>query len=548
MKTQTFTRKAILSIVSSVYDPIGFLAPFTFTAKYILQELSKLNCGWDDRISNAYHLKWQQWLIGLQQMESYRIDKCIKPKGFGEIASAQLHNFCDASEIGYGVVTYLRLTNAENVVHTAFLFGKARVAPLKKMTLLRLELTAAMLAVKVEKMLNTELQIPLMKSVFWSDSTSVLKSITNDTKRFQTFVANRIGVIRELTNINQWRHINTKANPADYASRGMTAEVFLKHDVWISGPQFLSGTEEEWPHSLGDLGPVSHDDPEIKREKVTVNVIQTTEPNAINILIHFFSTWTKLQRTVAWLLRLKIFLEHLRNKRKEVTANIQDKEKDQVKQEEMIEREMKAFKSSMGVQKLALEDLKSSETAIVQCCQAYSFQEEVVILQSESKSIKRQSSIFKLDPRLDQGLLRVGGRLSKMAMAEETKHPAILPKNHHVSRLILEHIHRQIGHSGRNHMLLVLQQKYWILCANALSRKVINDCVICRQLRGNVGEQKMAGLPTERITPDLPPFTKVGVDYFGPIEVKRGRNTVKRYRVIFTFGQPCSTFGSGSFA
>ena len=92
LKPQTFTRRAILSIVASVYDPIGFLAPFIFTAKYILQELCKLSCGWDDEIPSAYHLKWQQWLVGLRQMEAYKVNRCIKPKSFGAVASAQLHN------------------------------------------------------------------------------------------------------------------------------------------------------------------------------------------------------------------------------------------------------------------------------------------------------------------------------------------------------------------------------------------------------------------------------------------------------------------------
>lgn len=197
-----------------------------------------------------------------------------------------------------------------------------------------------------------------MKAVFWTDSTSFLKYIKNDTKRFQALVANRIGVIRESTDVNQWRHVSTKANPADYVSRGMTAEAFLKHDIWISGPQFLLDTEEHtvfW---------------------ISVQSLMT------------------IQKSI-----LKGVLQHLKNKRKEVTANIQHKEKDQAKQE-LIESEMKAFKGTMGARKLALEDLKSAETAIVQLCQAHSFPEEVLTLQNESKSVKRQSSIFKLDPKL----------------------------------------------------------------------------------------------------------------------------------------------------
>ncbi|XP_056443841.1 uncharacterized protein LOC130380621 [Gadus chalcogrammus] len=260
LKPQTFTRRAILSIVASVYDPIGFLAPFIFTAKYILQELCKLSCGWDDEIPSAYHLKWQQWLVGLRQMESYKVNRCIKPKSFGAVASAQLHNFCDASEVGYGVVTYLRLTNTEDAVHTAFLFGKTRVAPLKRVTIPRLELTAAMLAVKIDKMLKTELQTPLANSVFWTDSTSVLKYIRNDTKRFQTFVANRVGVIRESTDIDQWRHIATERNPADLASRALRPSASLHSSPRLQRSiltQPIRGSPQAGPAAGSCLGPAA---------------------------------------------------------------------------------------------------------------------------------------------------------------------------------------------------------------------------------------------------------------------------------------------------
>lgn len=119
-------------------------------------------------------------------------------------------------------------------------------------------------------------------------------------------------------------------------------------------------------------------------------------------------------------------------------------------------------------------------------------------------------------------------------MPEERKHPIILSKDQHIATLILRHIHQQLGHSGRNHMLSQLRKKYWIIKGNAAARKIISSCGHCRRLGVKVGEQKMADLPKERLIPDLPPFTNVGVDYFGPIEVKRGRSIVKRYGVIFT--------------
>lgn len=129
------------------------------------------------------------------------------------------------------------------------------------------------------------------------------------------------------------------------------------------------------------------------------------------------------------------------------------------------------------------------------------------------RNVNRKSSIFRLDTVLDHGILRVGGRLSRMAMPEEQKHPAILPKRHHVSEPLLHHIHQQVGHCGRNHILASLRQKYWIPCANSLAREIVNNCVPCRRNYARAGEQKMADLPIDRLTPDLPPFSHVGVPY-----------------------------------
>ena len=120
------------------------------------------------------------------------------------VKSRQLHHFGDTREQGYGTSSYLRFTDGMEKVHIAFILGKSRMTPLKQMTIPRLELAAATLAVRVDRMLRLELQIELEKSTFWTDSQSVLKYIRNDTKRFHTFVANRVAMIRDLSKAKQW--------------------------------------------------------------------------------------------------------------------------------------------------------------------------------------------------------------------------------------------------------------------------------------------------------------------------------------------------------
>lgn len=124
----------------------------------------------------------------------------------------------------------------------------------------------------------------------------------------------------------------------------------------------------------------------------------------------------------------------------------------------------------------------------------------------------------------EDGFLRVGGRLSKGAMPMDEKHPPILSKDQHISNLILKNTDQCLGHGGRNHTLSVLRRKYKITNANAAVRKFMSECSHRRSYNGKALEQKMADLPMQRIIPDLPPFTNVGVDYFGPVEIKKGRS------------------------
>lgn len=303
-KHKPLTRRGILPIVSSIYDPLGFLAPVILPAKQILQHLCKLKFGWDERIPPEKAHIWKKWVEDLVLLDNFSVRRCITPKGFGDIRSAQLHHFCDASESGFGAVSYLRLSNGKQEVCVSFVIGKARVAPLKQVTIPRLELAAAVLAVRLDKMLSVQLGLNLSESVFWCDSTTVLQYIANTTTRFKTYVANRVSIIRDLTKVTQWRYISSKLNPADAASRGMKIGSFLKSSTWISGPEFLTKPEIQWPAVIKERSVHLETDPEVKDQILTCaalleKVCPTTK------LLMYFSSWTKLKRSVAWVLKLK---------------------------------------------------------------------------------------------------------------------------------------------------------------------------------------------------------------------------------------------------
>lgn len=316
------------------------------------------------------------------------------------------------------------MVNHNNNIHVAFMMGKARVAPLKKITIPRMELAAAVLATRVDTLLRTELQLQLESSMFWTDSQSVLKYIANQHTRFHTFVANRISIIGESTEITQWHYVNTKINPADVASRGQKADTFMENRTWIHVPEMLWKSEKDWP--LFPLESISRScvDLEVKRNAI-VNTVMVTENPTGKLLMHF-SSWRKLQVAVAWILKFKESLKQLVQRRKELISTLNDSNTD-AQNKSNVEQKIENMKATLGGQ-TTLEDLEKAENSIICQTQRQYFPEEMTALQTTQRGVKRSSSLYKLDPVLKDGVLRVGGRLRRAAMPEETKFPVILPK------------------------------------------------------------------------------------------------------------------------
>ncbi|XP_031425669.1 uncharacterized protein LOC116220856 [Clupea harengus] len=517
------TRRGILSVVSSIFDPLGFLAPLILPAKQLLQELCQRGFGWDEPLPQTVSEKWMEWTNSLDRIKGFSVPRCLKPKGYGMTSHAELHHFADASESGYGSVSYIRQLNQQDVIHVTLVLGKSRVLPLKNITVPRLELAAAALLVKVDRMLRGELHLDLKPSCFWTDSQTVLKYIANDRARYKTYVANRVSLIRDNTDLSQWRYVSSKDNPADDSSRGLNAGRFMEQRRWIHAPEFLWNTKESWPEEEV-LDSVSQDDPEV-RKSATVLAAVVNPATPTDQLISFFSDWRRLLKAVAWFIRLKKMLMLIVKRGKEQPSSQVSTRSSRKK----VRIQIEAIRTFLGGQLLTVEDLAEAERSVVTYTQGQAFGAEIATLEMIPPRVHKGSKICRLDPVLDEGILRVGGRLHKSAMPEETKHPCILPKDSHISILLLRHIHERCGHNGRNHMLSELRKKYWILKGNSVARKVLSKCVMCRRSRGKASEQKMADLPLERILPDLPPFTNVGLDYFGPFEVKRGRTAIKRF-------------------
>ncbi|ROT78831.1 hypothetical protein C7M84_002458 [Penaeus vannamei] len=267
----------------------------------------------------------------------------------------------NASQSGYGTASYLKMVNASERVYCTLVMARARVAPLKPTTIPRLELTAATVAARMDCKLRKELGLKLEDSVFWTDSTSVLKYLFNQKARYHTFVANRVNLIRELSSASAWRYVDTKSNPADLASRGLDVDTFLTSEMWIRGPRFLHEPESSWPQVPEDVKHGSlEDDVEVKVSVMVCETV-TTVMSFIEEFASRFSNWQKFVRCHAWVRR---FLK----------------------------------RNQMGVQ--------------------------------------ASSKIVRLRPFLQDGLLRVGGRLRHSGRHFNATHPIILPNKSSLVKLM----------------------------------------------------------------------------------------------------------------
>ncbi|XP_064621090.1 uncharacterized protein LOC135483946 [Lineus longissimus] len=499
------TRRECLAAVSSIYDPLGFVGPVTLVAKRILQMSCKQRLAWDDELPEELMKAWEGWKATLPALTQISLPRWYFTSEME--GRYELHHFADASEGGYGTVSYLRKvydTEEGDEVECAFVMAKTRTAPLQFVSIPRLELQAAVVAVRMDGLLRRELDLPVDESFYWTDSKITLSYVCSENRRFKTYVANRVAEIRDSSTPSQWRHIPGKENPADEASRGQTVAAFLKNERWFAGPEFLSKPGASWSTlATEEVMDVDKNDPEVKTEKIIATL---TEPatNGLSQLISRSSSWTALRRRVAVLLK---FVSYLQSKKKDSGVQFE--------------------------KKITPSDLDEASKAIMRCIQREVYARDIDAIRKKD-GVSSSSSLASLNPLLVDGVLRVGGRISRAPISFDSKHPMIVPKGHHAGTLLIAHFHEATAHAGQEHVLSRIRQTFWLVNARREVRKILKRCIGCRKRNAIRMNQLMADLPAVRLVTYEPPFTNTGVDYFGPMLIKAGRSSVKRWGVLFT--------------
>lgn len=496
-----YTRRGVLSTINSIYDPLGFLAPVTIRGKLLLRSVMRGSIEWDEPLPPNCYDEWESWRTSLFDLETLKIPRMFASTSFRSADRRIIHIYSDASEKAVAAVGYLQLEFKDNTPDPRFGFviGKAKVAPSHAQTIPRLELCGALLATEIGQIISDNLNIPLYDIRYYTDSRVVLGYIYNSSRRFYTYVSNRIAKIHQVSEPSYWSYIHTERNPADIATRSITADK-LQDSVWLLGPSVDTKSVDQ----SKDIFPLQEPemDGEIRPEIVNKKTLSDFKSALGSHRFERFGNWKSLVRSIAFL------KNKLKNKKSEKKVD------------------MKC-------------SFREAEQVVIRTVQREFYEDEFQCLENK-RPLRKDSTLLQLNPIIDEnGIMRVGGRINQANISSNERNPIILTSKHWVATLIVRFYHDKTQHQGRHFTSgAVRTNGYWIVGGKRLVSSILHKCVTCRKLRRSTEHQKMADLPKDRLQPD-PPFTSVGIDTFGPWSVvtrrtRGGAANSKRWAIIFT--------------
>ncbi|KAL1259106.1 hypothetical protein QQF64_009683 [Cirrhinus molitorella] len=470
-----YTRRGVLSIVNSLFDPLGFLAPITIQGRLLLREMMGQGSDWDSSLPESFKGRWMDWQNSLHNLADIRVPRTYSTMSLSEAQSVDLCVFSDASVKTISAVAYLRVESKDGLREVGFVLGKSRLAPSPDLTIPRLELCAAVMAVEIAEVISEEIEMEFNSISFYTDSKVVLGYIHNQSRRFNIYVNNRVQRIKQFTKPEQWHYVPSDENPADHGSRSVSASKLLS-TTWLTGPPFLHGKQPQAPEEQISFELFQPDDDKEIRPEVNTLSTSVSENSLRSNRWERFSRWKSAVKAVARLSHIAYCFTH--------------------------------------------------PTEVGECAANRNI--------SRQSSLVKLNPIIGSD-----GLLRVGGRIHRAEFDVKEKNPVIIPGGEHISTLLIRHYHERVQHQGRHFTEgAVRAGGLWIVGGRRLISKVLYQCVTCRRLRGKVKEQQMSDLPAERLQID-PPFSYAGMDMFGPWEVsvrrtRGGHASSKRWAVLFT--------------
>ena len=495
---QEVTKRRLVSDIAKTFDVLGWFSPTIVTVKILLQRLWEEKIPWDDPVPEAIHQVWSQWRDELQLLSSHHLPRCYFPKEV-KIISMELHGFSDASQLAYAGVVYVRMIDDHGGIHVSLVTAKTKVAPIKRLTIPRLELCGAHLLSQLLHHCKVVFQLPPDKVFAWTDSTIVLNWLVGSPRRFNVYVGNRVSHIVELIAPDRWGHVEGTQNPADCASRGLLPSELIEHTLWWTGPDWLRCDASVWPKQPQ----LSPNTPSEEGDEICHHVVLSVADPIIPV--DRYSSFARLKRITAWVFR---FVNNCKARRKSI---------------------------DLVSSPLIPDELRRAEHYWIGLSQRQHFSREIATLKANG-NIPVYSPLLSLTPFVDDhDLLRVGGREGYSKRSYDCQHPLIVHAKHPIATLIVRSEHLRLLHAGPLLVTTSLSRRFHLIKGRNLIRSVTRGCITCRRSQ-RPRPQMMGQLPAERVTPDSV-FDKVGVDYAGPVYTKIGAvrkpTVVKSYIAVF---------------
>ena len=493
------TKRNVLSSLAKQFDPLGLMTPITIKTKMMVKEMWESKIDWDDELPERMQAEWEHLKTELEGVHEIQLPRQLHSEG-----KITLHAFVDASTKAYGAVVYGVQNNFSNLIMT-----KGRIAPSKKLTITKLELTAATLGSRLIKYVREALggKVEISEIHLWSDSNVALGWIHANSP-LEAYVQNRKIEIAQNVPDAKWHYVPTGLNPADKITRGVTLAKLRKDEMWWHGPEMIR-TQDQWE----EISP-----PKAKNYTALPTLIDTKQQEKEpSMLLAVSERCSKLKKVIRVMIFIRRFISNLKNRcaKKPVPAEIEPS---------------------------ALE-YESTKRWLFKKLQEESFEEELQYLKSEKPVRKHPPPLVRtLRLGLRDDLIVCDSRLARADIDDSAKYPILLPSKHRITKLLIEDIHRERQHIGVNSTVATIRQCWWIPKGRQRVKQVIKDCVVCKKERClPYAVPPIPPLPAVRVSMTRP-FAVVGVDYGGPLLIRKGKernqegelNDEKRYFALFT--------------
>ena len=498
------TKRVVLSAMARLFDPLGFLTPFVMTSKCIFQELWQLGLQWDDPLPSDISAAFCRWLEGLEVLKDLRIPRCYSERTWKDSGAVELHAFSDALPKGYGTAIYLRVPLCDGSYAVSLVMAKGRVAPLKQISLPRLELLGCLLAARLIVFVRKALRLSDVTPCFcWSDSMIALGWIRASPRKWKQFVANRVTEIQSLTSPSSWSHVSSADNPADLTTRDLSAEELVSSSLWRSGPGWLSepvGRPDATDTSdTADAEPVQTDRSDSADAGPEGEVAAAVLTATVSVSESLLDTkrWSSLTRAVRVLGWVRRFIHNARcvgavrgHRTRQATAGCRRGE-------------------------LTPDEISEARRQLLMLTQREAYPADVRALES-GRAVPKSSSLYRLNPFMgDDGLVRVKPRLQMADLSDDEIHPVLLPSCH-VTELLVREQHLLMKHAGVSTLISALRGSFWIVGAKRHAKRVKRQCVSCQKQDARSCNAPVSPLPRSRVT-QAPPFAVTGLDFAGPV-------------------------------